>query len=205
MKTSIRLQTAKLTQMAILVAIMLIFAFTPIGYLKFGVVEITLMVLPVAVGAITLGPAAGAFLGGLFGLTSFLQCFGISALGVFLMGISPVLTALVCVVPRILCGWLSGLLFAVLNRRFPKKTWVCLLSALSTALLNTVLFMSFLVLCFWWNPLFLSQMSAWGIATDTLWLFLVAFVGVNGIVEIAVNVLVGGAISRILLSVIRRP
>ena len=36
--------------------------------------EITLIVIPVAVGAVTLGPAAGAILGGVFGITSFIQC-----------------------------------------------------------------------------------------------------------------------------------
>ena len=62
--------------MAILVAIMLIFAYTPLGYLKAGPIEITFMVLPVAIGAIILGPAVGAILGGIFGVTSFIQCFG---------------------------------------------------------------------------------------------------------------------------------
>ena len=46
-----------MVQMAILVAIMLIFAYTPLGYLKAGPIEITFMVLPVAIGAIILGPA----------------------------------------------------------------------------------------------------------------------------------------------------
>ena len=68
-----------MVQMAILIAIMIILAFTPLGYLKFGLIEITLMVIPVAVGAIVLGPLCGAILGGVFGLTSFIQCFGFSA------------------------------------------------------------------------------------------------------------------------------
>lgn len=59
-----------MVQMAILIAIMIILAFTPLGYLKFGLIEITLMVIPVAVGAIVLGPLCGAILGGVFGITS---------------------------------------------------------------------------------------------------------------------------------------
>ena len=54
-----------------LVAIILIMAFTPLGYIKTAGIEITLIVVPVAVGAVTLGPAAGAILGGVFGLASF--------------------------------------------------------------------------------------------------------------------------------------
>ena len=46
----------------------------------------------VVIGAIILGPTAGAILGGVFGITSFIQCFGISAFGTLLFGINPVLT-----------------------------------------------------------------------------------------------------------------
>lgn len=49
--------------MALLVAIILLMAFTPIGYIKTAGLEITLIVVPVAVGAVTLGPTAGAILG----------------------------------------------------------------------------------------------------------------------------------------------
>ena len=89
-------KTRKLVQMAILIAVMLILAFTPLGYLKVGAIEITFMTIPVVVGAIILGPAAGAVLGGVFGLTSFIQCFGMSAFGAALLNISPILTFLVC-------------------------------------------------------------------------------------------------------------
>ncbi len=72
MNKKVNSQTLKMVQMAILVAIMLIFAYTPLGYLKAGPIEITFMVLPVAIGAIILGPAVGAILGGIFGVTSFI-------------------------------------------------------------------------------------------------------------------------------------
>ena len=55
--------TKYLVEMALLVAIILIMAFTPIGYIRTGGLEITLIVVPVAVGAVTLGPTAGAILG----------------------------------------------------------------------------------------------------------------------------------------------
>ena len=85
-------------------------AFTPIGYIKTAGLEITLIVVPVAVGAVTLGPTAGAILGGVFGITSFIQCFGMSQFGALLLGINPFLTFLVCVPTRILMGWLTGLI-----------------------------------------------------------------------------------------------
>ena len=77
--TKSKFSTKYLVEMALLVAIILLMAFTPIGYIKTAGLEITLIVIPVAVGAVTLGPAAGAILGGVFGITSFIQCFGMCA------------------------------------------------------------------------------------------------------------------------------
>lgn len=48
--------TKYLVELALLVAIVLLMAFTPIGYIKTFGLEITLIVVPVAVGAVTLGP-----------------------------------------------------------------------------------------------------------------------------------------------------
>ena len=57
-----------LTQMALLTAIILLMAFTPIGYLRVGVgVEITFIMIPVVVGAILIGPGAGADAAGNYG------------------------------------------------------------------------------------------------------------------------------------------
>lgn len=63
-----KFSTKYLVEMALLVAIILLMAFTPIGYIKTAGLEITLIVVPVAVGAVTLGPTAGAILGGVFGI-----------------------------------------------------------------------------------------------------------------------------------------
>ena len=77
--TQKKFSTKFLVEMALLVAIILIMAFTPLGYIKTVGIEITLIVVPVAVGAVTLGPTAGAILGGVFGFASFLRCFGLNA------------------------------------------------------------------------------------------------------------------------------
>ena len=97
-----KFSTKFLVEMALLVAIILIMAFTPLGYIKTAGIEITLIVVPVAVGAVTLGPAAGAILGGVFGLASFLRCFGLNAFGAMLLSINPFLAFLLYVPTRIL-------------------------------------------------------------------------------------------------------
>ena len=70
-----------LVQLAVLTALLLLLEITGLGYIKTPVLEFTVMQVPVILGAIILGPGAGALLGGVFGLTSFWECFGKSAFG----------------------------------------------------------------------------------------------------------------------------
>ena len=83
-----------MVQLAVLIAIMLILAFTPLGYLRIGPLAISLMTIPVVIGAMILGPAGGAVLGLVFGLTSFYQCFAGDPFGAALVAMNPFFTFL---------------------------------------------------------------------------------------------------------------
>ena len=184
-----KFSTKYLVEMALLVAIILLMAFTPIGYIKTAGLEITLIVVPVAVGAVTLGPTAGAILGGVFGITSFIQCFGMSQFGALL-------PFLVCVPTRILMGWLTGLIYHGLRKtKIPSAASVTIAS-LCCPLLNTTFFMGTLV------TLFASTMrESFGMGKVLPFIF--AFVGVNGVVEAIVCFVVGTAISMALKKALR--
>ena len=80
----------RITLTAILAAIIILMAFTPIGYLRIGVVSITFLTIPVVVGGIVLGPLYGGFLGAVFGLTSLAQCFMGDVFGATLFSLSAV-------------------------------------------------------------------------------------------------------------------
>lgn len=87
-----RFTTAQLTLLGLMAAILLLMAYTPLGYLNIGPLAISFNVIPVAISAVVLGPVGGAVAGAIFGLTSFLQCIGVggsSAMGVVLFGINP--------------------------------------------------------------------------------------------------------------------
>ena len=71
----------RLTLTAVFIAIIAVMSFTPVGYLKLGVIEITFLVAPVVAGGVLLGKWGGLVLGAAFGISSFLQCFGMSAFG----------------------------------------------------------------------------------------------------------------------------
>ena len=131
-------QIVYLTQLALLSAIVWLMAFTPIGYLHTAGLEITFILIPVIVGGIVLGPAAGSVLGLQFGITSFIQCgSGISFFGAALLSINPLLTFLLCIVPRTLMGFLVGVIFRALQRadRSPAGILSFSISSLCGALL----------------------------------------------------------------------
>ena len=73
--------TSKMVRMAVLVAILFLMEITGLGMIKTFGVEMTIMQIPVIIGAIILGPTEGALLGGIFGLLSFWECFGKSVFG----------------------------------------------------------------------------------------------------------------------------
>ena len=106
-----------MVELAVLLAILLMLEITGLGMFKTFGLELTILQIPVILGAIILGPSAGAILGGAFGLLSFWECFGKSQFGATLLGINPFLTFLVCVPTRILMGWLCGLIFRAMDRK----------------------------------------------------------------------------------------
>ena len=66
-----RLTVQDMVRIPVLVAIMLLLELTGLGMIKTAGLEITIFLVPVIVGAIVMGPGAGAFLGGVFGCISF--------------------------------------------------------------------------------------------------------------------------------------
>ncbi len=100
--------------LGLLTAIVALFSLTPIGSIPIGPLSITLNVIPVAIAAVALGPIGGLIMGSVFGIFSYLQCFGIgvlSGMGATLVEIDPVLAFIQRFVPRALDGLLVGLIF----------------------------------------------------------------------------------------------
>lgn len=195
-----RERTLFLVEAAMLTAVIIIMAFTPLGFLKVGIVEITFLTIPVAVGAVMMGWKGGLLLGTVFGLVSFIQCFGMSALGVFLMGINPFLTFVVCVIPRMLTGFLTGLIFDLVSK-YEKKGSVgtCIVASILCPVFNTLFFVSAFSLCFGMNPevlKFFGESSLLGIIT--------ALLTFNALIEAGVCAVIGTAVSKALVVAVGR-
>lgn len=189
-------KTKRMVRFAVLVAILLVMELTNIGYIKMPTgLELTIMQIPVLVGAIIMGPAAGAALGGVFGLTSLWQCIvGKSAFGEVLFGINPFYAIILCIVPRVLMGWLCGLIFKAMHKPGKKNEIVPFaVASLAGALLNTLFFMSALVLLFGNTDYIMSFRGDLNVFA-----FIAAFVGVQGLIEAGICFLGGTAISKAL-------
>ena len=187
--------TRRLTQLALLAALLLVMNFTPLGYLQVGPLSMSLMSIPVAIGAMLMGPVDGAILGGVFGATSFLQAVqGTSPMGSELFAYSPVGSFVVCFVARVLVGLCCGLVCQGMRKILPGKEKVCAaVGGFSAAFLNTVFFMGFLVLLFYGSPYVQGLVEALGVSNPLA--FVVAVVGVQAIVEWAACCVVAAAVT----------
>lgn len=202
--STVRSSTVRLCCMAVLAALIVLMTLTGIGYIPLGPLKLTLLALPVAIGGAVLGPTAGLILGTVFGLTSFFTCFGMDAFGSVLLGIRPWAIAVVCIVPRMLAGYLPALLAALLRCRRCPAPLAAAVSCGLTAGLNTLLFLSSL----WWlfgrelasDP---QVMALLGGSVNTFAAVLMGFAGVNAIVEVALNLTVGTAVSTALARVLK--
>lgn len=193
----------EMTLLAILSGIIILMSFTPIGYIKTAGLEITLLVIPVVIGSICLGPKGGLFLGTLFGITSFLQCvLGLSAFGATLFSINPYLDAIVCIIPRALMGFLVGVVFNCLNRIFKQDIIAHIVSSIAGALLNTIFFMSLLCICFY-NTEYLQGIKN-TLGANNVFIFIILFVGINGLVELIINFIIGAFVTKTLFTINNR-
>lgn len=191
---NIRKRTLDMVIMAVLIAILIVMSVTPLGYLTIGPLSITLNMIPVAIGAILLGPVGGGILGLVFGITSFLKGAGIlppDVLGAQMFSVSPVNTAIVAILPRVLEGVIGGLVASGLKRiarkdslpsLFRNKALLSGIVGFVTALMNTVLFLSTLAIFFEGT---LKEMGVWKKGVN-VFEFLFVFIVSNALIELAV-------------------
>ncbi len=175
------------------VAIELLMKISGLGNIPINpLLNVTLMNIPVAIGAILLGPTAGAILGITFGLTSFIQ--PMSPLIATLFTINGVQTVVMCVGMRALMGMCVGWIYIFFSRIDKKKIFSYFGSSFFAALLNTIFFMGYMILVFYNTDCIQERVVKLG-ALNPLH-FVVLFVGVNGLLELGATTLIGGAVAK---------
>ncbi len=189
--------TAKIQKMvllAMLIALQAILAFTPIGFIMIPpMISITLMHIPVIIGAVILGPTCGSILGFSFGLMSMIKATTSASYGdlIFSPFVSPnpVASIIMCFVPRILLGVIAGFLFILLRKKWGKDILAIGISAAVASLFHTIS-----VLTLMWCLFDALELKA---------VFTIAF-GLNGILELVVGIILSVAISKPLLKYLEK-
>ena len=190
-KMKFEFNTKSMVLLGLLTAVVAVFSFTPIGSIPIGPLVITLNVIPVAIGAIALGPVGGAIMGAVFGIFSFLQCFGIgipSGMGAVLVQINPFFAFIQRFIPRALDGFLAGLIFNAVAKASDVRI-SCFVTGFCTALMNTAFFMFSLVFLFGNTAYVQGLMKGKSVIP-----FIISFVGINAVSEMITATIVTGAV-----------
>lgn len=197
-------QVVKMVQLAILTALVLILQFSGVG-IKLpipGTTNISLVLIPIALGAMILGPAAGAFLGFVFGAIVYITggVLHMDFFTGFLFDNHPVITAGICIVKSTLAGFLAGWVYRWVS---PKKPLLAVfLAAGIVPLVNTGIFV---LGCLCILGTIKDLMSAAGIVGQTAVYFIfIGCAGLNFVLEFAINMILSPALERIIHTVTRR-
>ena len=202
-KTTKRVNTRFLAQLALLIAIQVVMRLLGLGRVPIGPLNMSFLTLPIAIGAMLMGPLTGAILGGVFGLFSLWDAIsGAGGMTAFFFQNNPVSTVILCVGMRILMGVCCGLIFKVVSKLDrDEKTWSYFVGALSAPLLNTIFFMGYIILMFY-NTEYIQNIVATKGALNPLH-FVVLLVGVQGLIEAVSVAIIGGILAKVLSKVVR--
>lgn len=143
-------QLVRLVLLALLTALIFLMGQTPLGLIPLGFCNVTLLVIPVAVGTVYLGWRDGLVLGAAFAATSLLSALTKpSVLVSTLMGASPVLAIVMTVLPRLCIPLVISGVHTLLRR--VKQPVAAGIAAACGSLTNTILYLGlmlfFYILC----------------------------------------------------------
>ena len=195
-------QTLGMVQVALFAALIIILAFTPfLGYIPLGFTRATIIHIPVIIGSLMLGPKKGAFLGFVFGMTSFINntmnptatSFVFTPffeLGEAHGGIGSVI---ICFVPRILVGVVPWYVYRGLERIAGKQMLSLAAAGIAGALTNTLLVMNLIYVFFR-----TAYAAANNVAEGAVYTFILSIIGMNGVPEAVVSAVLVSIICRVL-------
>ena len=199
--------TRWLTRVALMAAIVILLANTPLGMIQLPVIKATTVHIPVILGAVLLGPMAGAILGGIFGICSLISNTMAPTLLSFAFspfmsttGIVGAVKALwISVGCRILIGVAAGWLW-ILLRKLKVNTLAALpVTGFVGAMVNTITVMGSIYLL-----LAREYAAVKSVAVDAVWGLIMGTIVASGIPEAVAAAILTGIIGKIMLKVIKR-
>ena len=192
-----RIKTIEMTELAILTAIVLVLQLTGTAIKLTGLgTSISLVLIPIVLGAVLLGPGAGAWLGFTFGaVTYFMGVFGLDAFTNILFNAHPFLTALICFGKGICAGLAAGLLYRAFEKFNPYVA--ATVAAAAAPIVNTGLF----ILGGLTMTDTLKVNFADGAGVSVIYFLIMICAGINFLFELALNLILSPGIYRVSLIV----
>ncbi len=185
MKKNVSTKTMVLT--AVLTAIVIVLQLLGAS-IKFGPFSISLVLLPIVIGAATCGIGAGAWLGLVFGAVVLMTDAG-AFLAINVPG-----TVITVMVKGILCGTMAGVVYGLVSRL--NRYLAVAAAALICPVVNTGIF---LLGCL---AFFMEAVTGWaaaaGLGGNVGQYMLVGLVGVNFLFELGTNIILSPVIVRLL-------
>ena len=188
-------QISKLVTLSLLSAIIVVLQLIS-GYLKVGPVSITLVLVPVVVGAAFYGKAAGAYLGGVFGLIVFIGCVnGTDVGGNILFVANPYYCFFVCMLKGCASGFCAAAGYGRVKKWAGGSITSVICAAITAPIVNTGLF------CLCMAVLYRSTLIAWASGQNAFVYMITGLAGINFLVEVAINLVCSPAITTIIKAI----
>ena len=188
-------QIVHMVTLALLTAIVVVLQLLG-GSIMISGVSVTLVLVPIVVGASIYGVKDGAFLGAVFGLITFINCMRHnSPFEGMLFDASPWFCGLVCMVKATAAGYVAALVQKLLYKWKSKGLLSYMGAAIAAPVVNTAIFACGMILFF--------QDAMNGFFGDTKFMYnlFVLVIGVNFFAELAVNLVCAPAIATIVKAV----
>ncbi|MGN1399495.1 MAG: ECF transporter S component [Erysipelotrichaceae bacterium] len=178
----------KLAVMSLMVAIVVVLQYIG-SFIKLGEFSISLVLVPIVIGAALYGPLSGALLGFVFGLIVLL-----SGDAAAFMAYSPLATVIVVLVKGVAAGFVSGLVYKAISKKSEKLAGV--VASLSAPIVNTGVFLIGCVLVY--MPLITSWAGDAGYGSNIAGYFIYGLVVANFVVEMLINAALATTIVRLI-------
>ena len=185
-----KINTLKMVELAVLMALVAVLQITGTGVNITGT-PISLVLIPIVLGAILLGPAAGALLGLEFGIIVYVAGFvGVDGFTFILIQDHPIYTALICIGKGVLAGLGSGFVYRLVAAK--NKIVAVFAAAAATPMINTALFiLGALGMQSTLSSNFLGE------GETVIYFLVVVCAGINFLLELLLNILVAPALARV--------
>lgn len=194
--------TRWLTSVALMAAIVILLANTPLGMIQLPIIKATTVHIPVILGAILLGPMAGAILGGVFGICSMISNTMAPTLLSFafspfmsMTGLSGVIKAIwIAVGCRIMIGVVAGWLW-ILFKKCKLNTLVALpVTGFLGSMTNTIFVMGSIYFL-----LAKEYAAVKSVAIDAVWGLVMGTITASGVPEAIAAAILVALIGKVLI------